>query len=64
MVDHLSYEQKQEFEEAFDLYDRDYSGTISKKELGSVLRTLGQHPSEEGGDTCMFIMDLFCVKRI
>ena len=48
MVDHLSNEQKQEFIEAFDLYDRDYSGEISKKELIAVLRTLGQHPTEEG----------------
>ena len=48
MVNHLSDEQKQEFVEAFDLYDRDYSGTISKKELHAVLLTLGQHKTEEG----------------
>ena len=49
MADHLSSEeQTAEFEEAFSLYDRDGSGTISSKELGSVLRTLGQTPTEDG----------------
>ena len=49
MADHLSSEeQTAEFVEAFSLYDRDGSGTISRKELGSVLRTLGQTPTDEG----------------
>ena len=49
MADHLSSEeQTAEFVEAFSLYDRDGSGTISRKELGSVLRTLGQTPTEDG----------------
>ena len=36
-----------EFREAFSLFDKDGDGTISAKELGTVLKSLGQNPSEE-----------------
>ena len=35
-----------EFKEAFSLFDKDGDGTISNKELGTVMRSLGQNPSE------------------
>lgn len=35
------------FKEAFSLFDRDCDGTISQKDLGSVMRSLGKHPTEE-----------------
>jgi calmodulin len=37
----LSEEQKAEFKEVFSLFDKDGDGTISTKELGTVMRTLG-----------------------
>lgn len=35
----------QEFKEAFALFDQDGDGTITIKELGMVMRSLGQNPS-------------------
>lgn len=46
MADNLSQEQVQEFQEAFSLFDKDNSRRIPAKELGTVMRALGQNPSE------------------
>ena len=35
-----------EFKEAFSLFDKDGDGTITTEELGTVMRSLGQNPSE------------------
>uniref|UniRef100_A0AAZ3RLA8 EF-hand domain-containing protein n=1 Tax=Oncorhynchus tshawytscha TaxID=74940 RepID=A0AAZ3RLA8_ONCTS len=37
---------EQEFKEAFSLFDKDGDGTITTKELGTVMRSLGQNPTE------------------
>ena len=39
-------EQIAEFKEAFSLFDKDGDGTITTKELGTVMRSLGQNPTE------------------
>ena len=36
-----------EFREAFAQFDRDADGTISSKELVTVMRSLGQNPTDE-----------------
>ncbi|KAF0907267.1 hypothetical protein E2562_015769 [Oryza meyeriana var. granulata] len=46
-MDELSKEQIAEFREAFSLFDKDGDGTITSKELGTVMRSLGQEPTEE-----------------
>ncbi|XP_063282938.1 calmodulin-A-like [Pelobates fuscus] len=46
MVDQLSEEQIAEFKEAFSLFDKDGDGTVTTKELGTVMRSLGQNPTE------------------
>jgi Ca2+-binding EF-hand superfamily protein len=33
-------------QEAFALFDKDGDGTITTKELGTVMRSLGQNPTE------------------
>jgi len=35
-----------EFREAFDMFDQDHDGHITTRELGSVMRSLGQRPTE------------------
>ena len=45
-ADQLTEEQIAEFKEAFSLFDKDGDGTITTKELGTVMRSLGQKPTE------------------
>merc|ERR1712166_254283 len=46
ICDHLTEEQITEFKEAFSLFDKDGDGTITTKELGTVMRSLGQNPTQ------------------
>uniref|UniRef100_A0A8C5XQH6 EF-hand domain-containing protein n=1 Tax=Microcebus murinus TaxID=30608 RepID=A0A8C5XQH6_MICMU len=46
VADQLTEEQIAEFKEAFSLLDKDGDGTITTKELGTVMRSLGQNPTE------------------
>ena len=45
-ADQLTEEQIAEFKEAFSLFDKDGDGTITTKELGTVMRLLGQNPTD------------------
>ena len=46
MAEELTEEQIIEFKEAFSLFDKDSDWTILTKELGTVMRSLGQNPTE------------------
>ncbi|CAK9154281.1 unnamed protein product [Ilex paraguariensis] len=46
MAEQLTEEQIAEFKEAFSLFDKDGDGCITSKELGTVMRSLGQNPTE------------------
>eukprot|EP00924_Labyrinthula_sp_SR-Ha-C_P006988 maker-scaffold_8-snap-gene-6.7-mRNA-1 protein AED:0.43 eAED:0.43 QI:0/0/0/0.5/1/1/2/0/169 len=65
-LERLTEEQIEEFREAFFVFDTDGSGTISTeylvflgnfRELGSVIRSLGQRPSEEELEEIMATAD-------
>jgi calmodulin len=43
----LSREEILEFKDAFLVYDKDGDGTMSLKELGAVMRSLGNNPTEQ-----------------
>ncbi|XP_052767660.1 calmodulin-like [Mya arenaria] len=46
MAEQMTEDQIAEFKEAFSLFDKNGDGTISSKELGIVMRSLGQNPTE------------------
>ena len=46
MADELTEEEIEEFKEAFSLFDKDGDGSITTKELQTVMRSLGQNPTE------------------
>ncbi|KAK6127851.1 hypothetical protein DH2020_038420 [Rehmannia glutinosa] len=46
MAERMTDEQIAEFKEVFKLFDKDNDGSITSKELGTVLRSLGQNPTE------------------
>lgn len=46
MVHELTEEQIAEYKEAFALFDKTGSGTISSRELGNLMKSLGQSPTE------------------
>ena len=46
MEEKLTPEQIADFKEAFSLFDHDENGSISAKELGEVLKALGQNPTK------------------
>ncbi|KAI7730356.1 hypothetical protein M8C21_016928 [Ambrosia artemisiifolia] len=46
MADQLTNDQISEFKDAFSLFDKDGNGCITTKELGTVMRSLGQNPTE------------------
>ena len=43
----LTDERVEEFKAAFQLFDKDGDGTITSKELGTIMRSLGHNPSQE-----------------
>lgn len=42
----MTEEQRQEYKEAFAMFDKDGDGSISTEELSTVMRSLGQKPTE------------------
>lgn len=46
MAGQLAEEQIAEFKEAFSLFDKDGDGSITTSELGNVMQSLGQNPTE------------------
>ncbi|KAI6213368.1 Calmodulin [Aphelenchoides besseyi] len=47
IIRQLTVEEIDEFREAFMMFDKDGNGTISTKELGVAMRSLGQNPTEQ-----------------
>ncbi|KAG6511927.1 calmodulin-like isoform X2 [Zingiber officinale] len=46
MAEKLTGDQISEFKEAFSLFDKDGDGCVTTKEIGTVMRSLGQNPTE------------------
>nr|XP_039265021.1 troponin C, skeletal muscle-like [Styela clava] len=54
----LTKEQINEFKQAFDIFDQDGGGDISTKELGRVMKLLGQTPSKDELDKIIEEVDV------
>ena len=46
-MDQLTEQEREEFKDVFSMFDKDGDGTVSCKELGVVMRALGQNPTDE-----------------
>ena len=57
----LTDAQIEEFKEAFTLYDRNMDGTITSKDLGNVLKAIGQNPSDEETRNLVERVGQFCI---
>lgn len=56
MTDKFTEEQISEFREAFQIFDKDQDGMILTKELGTVMRGLGQNPTDN--EIAQMILDV------
>jgi calmodulin len=57
MFEHISEEQLAEFKEFFSLFDKNGNGYITINELGPVMRSLGQNPSQQELDEMVLEID-------
>jgi calmodulin len=46
MTEHLTEDKIAEFKEAFEIFDKDRDGFITTKELGEIMKNLGQTPTD------------------
>jgi calmodulin len=46
MTEHLTEDKIAEFKEAFEIFDKNKDGFITVKELGEIMKNLGQTPTE------------------
>lgn len=46
MTEHLTEDKIAEFKEAFEIFDKDRDGFITIKELGEIMKNLGQSPTD------------------
>lgn len=47
MVEEISDVKLREYREAFENFDKDHNGSISIKELASMMKSLGQNPTDQ-----------------
>ena len=45
-ADKLTQDEIEQFKEAFSLFDKNGDGSVSTSELGTIMRSLGQTPTE------------------
>lgn len=55
----LTPEEIEEFRVAFSLFDKDGDGNITTKELATVMKSLGQNPSEVELQVSFRVCDIF-----
>ena len=46
-ADNISDEARAEYQEAFNMFDKDLNGSIEAKEFGDVMKALGHNPTDD-----------------
>ena len=49
--------QKKEYTQAFDVFDKNKDGMISRQELKTIMRSLGQNPTEDDIEEMLLNVD-------
>ena len=49
--------QKKEYTQAFEVFDKDKDGFVTRQELKTIMRSLGQNPSEDDIEEMMVTAD-------
>ena len=45
--DEISPECRKEYQDAFEMFNKDKDGAITARELGNMMRSIGQNPTDE-----------------
>ena len=45
--DEITPEKRKEYQDAFEMFDKDKDGAITARELGNMMRSIGQNPTDE-----------------
>ena len=56
--DEISPECRKEYQDAFEMFDKDKDGAITARELGNMMRSIGQNPTDEEVNAMIKEVDL------
>lgn len=56
--DEISPERRKEYQDAFEMFDKDKDGAITARELGNMMRSIGQNPTDEEVNAMIKEVDL------
>lgn len=56
--DEISPECRKEYQDAFEMFDKDKDGAITARELGNMMRSISQNPTDEEVNAMIKEVDL------
>ena len=56
-LQNVTNNQRKEYTQAFEVFDKDKDGFVSRQELKTIMRSLGQNPSEDDIEELMVTAD-------
>lgn len=57
ILQNMANNQRKEYTQAFEVFDKDKDGFVSRQELKTIMRSLGQNPSEDDIEELMVTAD-------
>ena len=58
MLDDIPEDRRKEYKDAFEMFDKDKDGAITARELGNMMRSIGQNPTDEEVNAMIKEVDL------